>query len=226
MAAESEAIELGDESDWYHFVALISGNSAELYLNGENLGELTDADPVFWQAEQATIGARLQSNETSVVQSFPGSIDEMAVYDKLLTADQILNHYKTGIGEAGEPCDVNLDGVCDASDVDLLSGDDRTNWIVNLMNTFVGDSNLDGEFNSTDFVAVFSAGEYEDGIAGNSGWAEGDWNGDGDFDSSDFVAAFTDGGYEKGPRPAAVPEPSNVGLFALGILCMARLRRR
>ena len=226
LAAEAEAIELGDSSDWYHFVALISGNSAELYLNGENLGELTDADPVFWQAEQASIGARLQSDETSVVQSFPGSIDEMAIYDKLLTAEQIVNHYQVGIGEAGEPCDVNLDGVCDASDIDLLSGDDRTNWIENLMNTYIGDSNLDGEFNSTDFVVVFSAGEYEDAIAGNSGWADGDWNGDGDFNSSDFVAAFSDGGYEMGPRlVAAVPEPSGMGLCVIGLACLARFRR-
>ena len=82
------------------------------------------------------------------------------------------------------------------------------------MNTYVGDSNLDGEFNSTDFVVVFTANEYEDGIPNNSGWAEGDWNGDGDFDSSDFVAAFTDGGYEMGIRPAAVvPEPSTYALL-------------
>lgn len=226
LAAEAEAIELEDTLDWYHFVALISDNTAELYLNGQNLGELTDADPVFWQAEQASIGARLQSDEVSVVQSFPGSIDELAIYDKLLTPEQILHHYNVGIGEAGEPCDVNLDGVCDANDVDLLSGDERRNWIVNLMNTYVGDSNLDGEFNSTDFVVVFTANEYEDGIPGNSGWAEGDWNGDGDFDSSDFVAAFTDGGYEKGPRPAAaVPEPSGIAILMTGMLCLARCRR-
>ena len=59
----------------------------------------------------------------------------------------------------------------------------------------VGDSNLDGKFDSSDLVAVFSAGEYEDGIDGNSEWAEGDWNNDGDFDSSDLVLAFQSGNY-------------------------------
>ncbi|MCA9215135.1 MAG: tandem-95 repeat protein, partial [Planctomycetales bacterium] len=58
-----------------------------------------------------------------------------------------------------------------------------------------GDSNGDGIFNSSDLVLVFRAGEYEDGIAGNSTFEEGDWNGDGDFDTNDFVFAFRAGTY-------------------------------
>ncbi|MFC1757738.1 dockerin type I repeat-containing protein [Planctomycetota bacterium] len=69
--------------------------------------------------------------------------------------------------------------------------------------TLFGDANLDGAFNSTDFVTVFSAGEYEDDIVGNSTWSEGDWNGDGDFDSGDLVAAFSAGSYESSTRDAA-----------------------
>ncbi|MCA9215014.1 MAG: tandem-95 repeat protein [Planctomycetales bacterium] len=53
-----------------------------------------------------------------------------------------------------------------------------------------GDANGDGKFDSEDLVLVFTAGEYEDGIAGNSTFEEGDWNGDGDFTSSDLVFAF------------------------------------
>ncbi|MCA9211628.1 MAG: lamin tail domain-containing protein, partial [Planctomycetales bacterium] len=64
-----------------------------------------------------------------------------------------------------------------------------------------GDSNGDGLFNSSDLVLVFQAGEYEDGIDGNSTFEEGDWNGDGDFTTSDFVYALQFGHYEK---PAAL----------------------
>jgi hypothetical protein len=84
-----------------------------------------------------------------------------------------------------------------------------------------GDSNLDGEFNSSELVAVFGdvngdgrfdssdliqvyqAGEYEDAIFGNSTFEEGDWNDDGEFDSSDLVLAFKDGYYAAAARPLA-----------------------
>lgn len=47
-----------------------------------------------------------------------------------------------------------------------------------------GDANQDGVFNSADLVAIFQAGEYEDGIPGNSVESKVDFYGDGDFDSS------------------------------------------
>ena len=60
-----------------------------------------------------------------------------------------------------------------------------------------GDSNMDGIFNSSDFVIVFQAGEYEDDTPGNSTFEEGDWNGDGDFDTADFVFVFQLGNYSR-----------------------------
>ena len=58
-----------------------------------------------------------------------------------------------------------------------------------------GDANGDGIFDNSDLVEIFSAGEYEDDIAGNSDWSEGDWNGDDDFTSSDLVLALKRGNY-------------------------------
>ncbi len=147
-----------------------------------------------------------------------------------------------------EPCDLNFDGLCDAQDIDDLSqairvgrrdalwdldgsgsvdDDDRTYWVHSLQNTYLGDSNLDGQFDTSDFVHVMIQGQYEDGIPGNSTWNSGDWNGDAEFDTGDMVAAFQDGGFEQGPRPAnAVPEPSSVVLFSVGLLFLAGNRRR
>ncbi len=133
--------------------------------------------------------------------------------------------------------DINDDGVLNVADVDLLSliiqrsgteavADlsidgkvDHTDlglWIHDHRKSYFGDANLDGQFSSQDLTLVFQAGEYEDLIEDNSGWADGDWSADAEFTSSDLVLAFQDGGYEKGPRAAEkVPEPGGV-LWALG----------
>jgi hypothetical protein len=107
-----------------------------------------------------------------------------------------------------------------------VNNDDLVAWVKDFKKTWVGDANLDGEFNSADFVTVFVAGEYEDSVAMNSGWAEGDWNADKEFNSSDFVAAFVDGGYEKGRREVtAVPEPDAFVLISAIMLFTPLLRR-
>ena len=138
----------------------------------------------------------------------------------------------------GNPCDLNGDDVCDAADIDsltqatlsadsdpkfdfdmngVLDENDRKILVEDSMNTYFGDSNLDQEFNSSDFVAVFSEAKYETGEM--AGWAAGDWDGDFLFSSSDFVVAFSARGYELGPRPevAAVPEPSCSTLIVIGV---------
>ena len=59
----------------------------------------------------------------------------------------------------------------------------------------VGDSNGDGDFDSSDLATVFQTGKFEDGIPDNATFDDGDWNQDGDFDSSDLVFAFQNGEY-------------------------------
>ena len=148
--------------------------------------------------------------------------------------------------------DFNADKELTVEDIDLLTSEiqhgeprywfdtdgnkivddaDRTQWVHELKNTYFGDANLDGEFNSGDLVAVFSANEYEDDIAMNSTWSTGDWNGDGEFDTGDLVTAFQDGGFEKGPRvdAKAVPEPTSAVMMMFGsivITACLRVRKR
>ena len=144
--------------------------------------------------------------------------------------------YYTGSNLTG---DYNTDGVLDVADIDkltrkarenthklafdlntdgLVDFEDRRIWVEDLANTYFGDSNLDGVFDSSDLVAVFGVGEYEDGIDGNSTWGDGDWDGDGDFGTSDLVVAFSKDGYDKGPRApiADVPEPRSIVLLLIG----------
>ena len=155
----------------------------------------------------------------------------------------IIRQTETAGGPAG---DFNGNGMRDVADIDLLTGamggndgafdlnedgkvdfEDRRVWVEDLSNTFIGDANFDGQFNSSDFVAVFGAAKYEKGVAAS--WSEGDWNGDGIFSSSDFVAAFSGGGYERGAREGGlqtVPEPSSIVLVLFGLCGLSRAVRR
>jgi hypothetical protein len=116
--------------------------------------------------------------------------------------------------------DLNLDSQVDQRD--------REFWILDLKQTYIGDSNLDGEFNTSDLVQVLQRGEYEDDLEGNSLWSDGDWNGDLEFNTSDLVYALQSGGYEQGQRAglAGVPEPGTRWLVTIGLLVLGLIRRR
>ncbi|MCA9216496.1 MAG: hypothetical protein KDB27_25680 [Planctomycetales bacterium] len=219
-----------------------------LWLNGVDRTEDMLPGTTGWGTDTglAKIGGRRADPFDSTTHS--GAQDEVAVWlDRVLSDEDALMLYNVAIGAAAptSPGDYNADGLINAADIDLQAeamrsgtfdsrfdenGDgavniaDRLFWIENHANTWPGDSNLDGQFNSTDFVVVFSAAKYETGSAAS--WAEGDWNGDGEFNSTDFVTAFSGNGYEAGPRPAAVPEPASCTLIGLGLFAALGVIRR
>ena len=145
--------------------------------------------------------------------------------DRLLTLEDLeFLAEQTRQGSTLPIYDLNLDGTVDPKD--------RQYWVETLANTYVGDANLDGEFNSRDLVEVLRAGEFEDTLTLNSTWASGDWDGDGEFRTTDLLLALVAGGYERGPRTAVgvVPEPTGGPVSAMILLGTAlwtcRRRRR
>jgi len=136
--------------------------------------------------------------------------------------------------------DFNRDGIIDVSDIDQLTGqilsgeviairydvsgdglvntDDRVHWVGEIMDTALGDANLDGVVDFADFLAMSSEFNEE------SGWAGGDFDGDGVTEFSDFLILSQN--YGSGEF-ASVPEPSSLllGILGFGGLSIARRRR-
>ncbi len=136
-----------------------------------------------WQGELPTPGALPQ---------LAGDLDD----DGAVTAADIDLFCRQRPTQDGR-LDLNRDGQVDLTDHDYL--------VKVILGTTAGDANLDGIFDSSDFVHVFVAGQYEDEIPGNSGWAQGDWDCDLDFTTGDFVAAFETGRYGVEATPASPP---------------------
>ena len=107
---------------------------------------------------------------------------ELAVDDVDLLCAQIISEDDSTL------FDLNGDNQVDRQDLDYMIHD--------LLGTSYGDVNLDGRFNSQDFVSLFENGRFDNGLRGILGWSGGDWNCDGKFDSDDLIVAFQDRPYE------------------------------
>ena len=214
-----------------------------IYVNGEpgdtvlgvgdfDFGENLTGD---WTIGGDALGTHPENVDES--RTLRGELADFAIFDGELTQNEIMEIIASGVSPGGEAGDIDRDGDCDLDDIEALAAAIRANdqsarldldangkveeadrrfLVENIKNTYLGDSNLDGEFSSGDFVVVFTAAKYESGQAAT--YAEGDWNGDGLFNSGDFVTVFGDASYEKGPREApAVPEPRFPLLAAVAI---------
>ncbi|MCA9217475.1 MAG: hypothetical protein KDB27_30615 [Planctomycetales bacterium] len=243
------------DGNWHHVAVTVDGDNEgtlfidggeveSYYLTGDAISFMGDIIPDG--PDTLGIGRNKDSTAGGGQWFYHGLIDDFRIYDDALPADAIKALFDSA---AADPCDFDGNGTLDIGDLDLLvaavrdnSGDatfdvngDGTLTAADVqvfvespdkLNTYVGDANLDGEFNSGDFVTVFTAGLYETGQPAT--WSSGDWNADGKFDSGDFVAAFASSGYEngeRGVRAAAVPEPSVVSLISVGMLVHLRRRR-
>ena len=238
---------------WWHIVAATQGTTAlerteniRLWLNGVDRTEDMLPGTTGWGTDTglAKIGGRRDDPLDSTTHS--GAQDEVAIWlDRVLTDEEALSLYQAAISDAIVG-DFNMNGVLDQPDIDDLTaqsasltnppsydlnGDNLVNeadvsvWINDLFKSWIGDADLDGQFNTTDLVAVLASGKYE--VDTDSVWSSGDFNGDGRSNTGDLVVALAGGGYEAGPRTAvaAVPEPTSILTLLIGLLLLAVRRR-
>ena len=170
-----------------------TGNAerSRIYLNGEMVGEMEEPEEIPSLdsiADGNGIFDLLWVGTMTSFGGFWGEMDDLQFYNGELTEEQVAELYAnpgSAIGATvGLPGDFNGNGELDLDDINALTAqtasganvadfdmnsdalvnrDDINVWL-DEKNTWIGDSNLDGEFNSTDFVAVFTANEYEDAV--------------------------------------------------------------
>ncbi len=196
---------VGNGNDWYHYETTVVADRATTTLRFDSFAA-AGGDATF-----------LLDNISfhPATAALPGDFNG----DGVLDAQDIDDLTAQSASQMNDPAyDLNNDNVVDVSDVTI--------WTKQLFNSWIGDANLDGEFNSGDLVVVLSSGTYEADM--DAVWSTGDFNGDGRANSSDLVVALADGGYEQGPRTAvqAVPEPSTVCLVWLSASSLVGRMRR
>jgi hypothetical protein len=233
--------------EWQHLAISFDAEESikSLYIDGMLVAE-AEQEYVPNTTQDLHIGSGSQLGDTF---RFVGQIDDVALFDTALTEAEIAAIMDNGVASLLDslPGDFDGNGALDGADIDQLTsesanqtnaaafdlnGDNLANeldihvWAKDLKQTWIGDADLSGEFNSSDLVATLAAGTYEVDV--NAVWSTGDFNGDGRFNSSDLVAALADGGYEQGPRAAvsAVPEPSSSMLSILAALAAVKWSRR
>ena len=180
-----------------------------------------------WPSDSMTSGKSLQRRSATEFSNFGTNWVASPVTHGIATFDDAV------LG------DFTQDGVVDMHDIDLLcfeirqqdfsadldgNGtvdlDDLDFLLVEVLGTAAGDADLNLRFDSEDLVRVLTAGEYNDGVLGNSTWAEGDWNCDGEFDDHDIVRAFVFGRYQHdqgGASQALMSEASSKDLLAAAL---------
>jgi hypothetical protein len=89
---------VGPDGTWQHLVAVYdqSAGTMAIYVNGENVGSGTtpDAGPLS-SALPLGIGSRRGGVGSEYDLYFDGSIDEVAIYNTALTAEQVLAHFNS-----------------------------------------------------------------------------------------------------------------------------------
>lgn len=241
------------EDEWTFVALTINEDEATLYA-GPKDGNLDFAvnEILHFEQDNFTEWRWAEDDCCGGGRNFSGLMDDVSLWNEALSEDDIAALHSGAANpltlRGGAEIDGDFDGSgsLDVGDINLLSAEiiagtntasfdvnndaavdetDLVAWVSDLRKTWIGDANLDGEFNSSDFVAVFSTNKYEKDEPAS--WAEGDWNADNRFNTADFVSAFSAGGYEKGPVVGvqAVPEPSNLMPLAFAIAVLMRAFR-
>jgi len=95
---------------WYHLAATYTpSQSMKIYINGGTVEAKETTSGIFSSIHNssAPLWIGTQNNTTESQRFFPGQIDEVAVYNKALTAEQVAAHYAAASVPAFDPAEVS-----------------------------------------------------------------------------------------------------------------------
>jgi hypothetical protein len=161
----SAPIPQDDLNNWVHLVGLYDGTHWRIYRNGVEIAASESSVGAVEVNANWTIGARSGGNE----RFFQGSIDEVAIYNRPLSANEIRRHYLGGIGFVGDELPAHLLKNDSDLDQDLLESilvDDARHGTLELSDDGSFTYTPDDGFVGTDtFTYVAADGEAVSNVA-------------------------------------------------------------
>jgi len=92
----SGSLGVATDGQWHHGAVAKSGGSYTLYLDGDAEGSFPSGTAV--NAADLLIGARRDTGNTGSAFAMNGDVDEVAIFDRALTATEIFDLYNSGAG--------------------------------------------------------------------------------------------------------------------------------
>jgi hypothetical protein len=86
---------------WYHVVAVADGEKIYLYLNGELKGSAVITDYIKSTLTPNDAPVIIGKRTADIGPSFDGTIDEVRIYNRALSPEEIKAHYQEGFAERG-----------------------------------------------------------------------------------------------------------------------------
>lgn len=148
----------------------------------------------------------------------PAVAGDITFDNRLDVLDIDMMAHEIRMGSTLDTFDINTDGTVNYDDILFV--------VYDLLDSSIGDANLDGTFDSQDLIEIFQAGTFEDPLSEAVGWAQGDWNFDGVFTSSDLVIAFQTDSFHAAALKNVSARGENIGLSSGSIAHQPRNQDR
>jgi len=88
---------------WYHYIGTWDGTTMRLYRNGEQVATASQTAMKTSPNTRTGIGAVIGRSGDPIISHFNGFIDEVRIYNRALSAEEIKSHYHYGLAPSLRP---------------------------------------------------------------------------------------------------------------------------